>query len=156
MLFFRMRIAHITNWARKLPRKSMKWGTKIEFIHRRARSSLLDFIEKLIYLLSLEKTDGLFERTINLSSLILSLLNYYRQLNGEELQGLGIEELDKLEKTVQTGLNRVQNTKVNLNCIYVYIYYHAWIYLCSLSLMFNQTSHLMISGWKISNRDECS
>ncbi|KAM7479029.1 hypothetical protein LguiA_027242 [Lonicera macranthoides] len=34
-----------------------------------------------------------------------------RQLSGEELQGLGIEELDKLEKAVQTGLTRVQNTK---------------------------------------------
>ncbi|PSS02602.1 MADS-box transcription factor [Actinidia chinensis var. chinensis] len=34
-----------------------------------------------------------------------------RQLNGEELHGLGVEELKKLEKSLEGGLGRVLKTK---------------------------------------------
>jgi len=36
----------------------------------------------------------------------------YRQMRGEELQGLDIEELQQLEKALETGLTRVIETKV--------------------------------------------
>jgi len=35
-----------------------------------------------------------------------------RQMRGEELQGLDIEELQQLEKALETGLTRVIETKV--------------------------------------------
>lgn len=36
----------------------------------------------------------------------------YRQMRGEELQGLNIEELQKLEKALEAGLTRVIEKKV--------------------------------------------
>lgn len=35
-----------------------------------------------------------------------------RQMRGEELQGLSIEELQQLEKSLETGLGRVTEKKV--------------------------------------------
>lgn len=35
-----------------------------------------------------------------------------RRLKGEEIQDLGMEELDELEKLIEAGLSRVVNTKV--------------------------------------------
>lgn len=40
-------------------------------------------------------------------------------MKGEELQGLGMEELKKLEKSLQGGLSRVAEIMVN----YFYIYH---------------------------------
>lgn len=37
---------------------------------------------------------------------------YARQLHGEELQGLGLDELMKLEKLVEGGISRVVKIKV--------------------------------------------
>lgn len=52
--------------------------------------------------------------------------HFYRQLRGEELQGLGMNELMKLEKLVETGLSRVGKTKV-FYCVIViffcFVYY---------------------------------
>lgn len=39
-----------------------------------------------------------------------------RQMKGEELQGLGIEELQHLEKLLERGLKRVLETKVTTSC----------------------------------------
>lgn len=36
-------------------------------------------------------------------------------MKGEDLQGLDLNELQKLEKTLETGLNRVIETKVQRN-----------------------------------------
>lgn len=35
-----------------------------------------------------------------------------RQMNGEDLEGLSIDELQKLEKQIEGGLSRVLQTKV--------------------------------------------
>jgi hypothetical protein len=36
----------------------------------------------------------------------------YRQMRGEELEGLSVEELQLLEKNLESGLHRVLQTKV--------------------------------------------
>jgi hypothetical protein len=36
----------------------------------------------------------------------------YRQMRGEELEGLSVEELQQLEKNLEAGLHRVLQTKV--------------------------------------------
>ena len=36
----------------------------------------------------------------------------YRQMRGEELEGMSVEELQQLEKNLETGLHRVLQTKV--------------------------------------------
>jgi hypothetical protein len=38
-----------------------------------------------------------------------------RQLNGEDLEGLNIDELQKLEKEIEGGLSRVLQAKVFVN-----------------------------------------
>lgn len=44
---------------------------------------------------------------------ISTYMTYYaRQLHGEELQGLGLDELMKLEKLVEGGISRVLKIKV--------------------------------------------
>jgi len=43
-----------------------------------------------------------------------------RQMKGEELQGLNIEELEKLEQLLQEGLSRVLNAKVCLSLLSLY------------------------------------
>jgi uncharacterized membrane protein len=40
-----------------------------------------------------------------------------RQMKGEELQGLNIEELEKLEQLLQEGLSRVLTAKVCLSLL---------------------------------------
>jgi hypothetical protein len=40
----------------------------------------------------------------------------YRQMKGEELQGLNIEELKKLEELLDEGLSRVLKAKVASIC----------------------------------------
>lgn len=47
------------------------------------------------------------------------VFNNNRQMRGEELQGLNIEELQKLEKSLESGLSRVMEKKVS----YVTIFY---------------------------------
>lgn len=44
----------------------------------------------------------------------IKLLKFYRQLRGEELQGLNIEELQRLEKSLEAGLSRVMEKKVSM------------------------------------------
>lgn len=46
----------------------------------------------------------------------------YRRMRGEDLQGLDIEELQKLEMSLEAGLDRVIETKVwDLNTCFLYI-----------------------------------
>lgn len=52
------------------------------------------------------------EKSIILMKICVCCLSIYRQLKGEELQGLTIEELHKLEKSLETGLSRVLERKV--------------------------------------------
>jgi hypothetical protein len=46
------------------------------------------------------------------------LMNYvasfiiYRQMRGEELEGLTVDELQQLEKSLESGLHKVLQTKV--------------------------------------------
>lgn len=47
-------------------------------------------------------------------------------MRGEDLQGLNIEELQQLEKMLESGLGRVLETKV---CIYFYFYCKLSIYI---------------------------
>lgn len=42
-------------------------------------------------------------------------------MKGEELQGLGMEELKKLEKSLQGGLNRVSEMMVNYSITYFWL-----------------------------------
>ncbi|XP_040862063.1 MADS-box protein SVP-like isoform X3 [Glycine max] len=51
-----------------------------------------------------------------------------RQLRGEDLQGLNIEELQQLERSLETGLGRVIEKKVFNNCIFCSVR-HSIIYL---------------------------
>ncbi|GMH24140.1 hypothetical protein Nepgr_025983 [Nepenthes gracilis] len=46
-----------------------------------------------------------------LSKEVAEKSHYLRQMRGEELQGLSIEELQQLEKSLESGLNRVLETK---------------------------------------------
>lgn len=41
-----------------------------------------------------------------------ALFLIYRQMRGEELEGLSVEELQQLEKNLEAGLHRVLQTKV--------------------------------------------
>lgn len=74
-----------------------------------------------------EKTQGLrynLSSTFHLNFCCFTCMNprvcYYiligsindRRLKGEEIQDLGMEELDELEKLIEAGLSRVENTKV--------------------------------------------
>lgn len=54
----------------------------------------------------------------------------YRQLKGEELQGLGMEELIKLEKMIEAGLNRVTKSKV----LQLFFPFHFSLLLCMVFL----------------------
>ncbi|XP_059446447.1 MADS-box protein JOINTLESS-like [Corylus avellana] len=49
-----------------------------------------------------------------LSDEIVGKAHELRQMKGEELQGLNIEELQKLEQLLKVGLSRVSNTKVQV------------------------------------------
>ncbi|KAK7854264.1 mads-box protein svp [Quercus suber] len=40
-----------------------------------------------------------------------------RKIKGEELHGMDIEELQKLEKVLEVGLSRVTETKANLSLL---------------------------------------
>lgn len=67
--------------------------------------------QRTLLLCSLEKEE--FLRT---SPLILTRSSFYgsRHMRGEELQGLGIEELQQLEKSLEFGLKHVMDKKVVL------------------------------------------
>lgn len=45
---------------------------------------------------------------------------YCRQMRGEDLQGLTLDELQKLEKTLEAGLSRVLERKVALHFLFVH------------------------------------
>lgn len=47
-------------------------------------------------------------------------------MRGEDLQGLNIEELQQLEKMLESGLGRVLETKV---CIFLFLLQTKYIYL---------------------------
>lgn len=58
-----------------------------------------------------------------------------RQMRGEELQGLSIEQLQQLEKSLEVGLRRVIEKKVSLYA-YTYIYiFPVCKLICSLSFL---------------------
>lgn len=40
-------------------------------------------------------------------------------MKGDDLEGLGLNELQQLEKTLETGLTRVIETKVRSQCVCV-------------------------------------
>ena len=55
--------------------------------------------------------------------MILTPLPFHnRQMRGEDLHGLNLEDLLKLEKMLETGLNRVLETKVCAGLLVFFLY----------------------------------
>ena len=77
-----------------------------------------------------------------------------RKIKGEELHGMDIEELQKLEKVLDVGLSRVTETKAHLSFLSLFagIIMECWN-LCTLS---KYKILFCLSAWKISGRDHCT
>jgi hypothetical protein len=56
-----------------------------------------------------------------LTKLMSKMIAPNRKMKGEELQGLNIEELQKLEQLLQVGLSRVSNAKVCLSFLSLFV-----------------------------------
>jgi hypothetical protein len=52
------------------------------------------------------------EKIVFINAYVYDACFLYRQMRGEELEGLSVEELQQLEKNLETGLHRVLQTKV--------------------------------------------
>lgn len=56
-----------------------------------------------------------------------------RQMRGEDLHGLNIEELQRLETMLEQGLSRVLQTKVSISCFLCRACVHCWLGFCKVS-----------------------
>jgi hypothetical protein len=54
------------------------------------------------------------EKILSTMHILWYFMSFYRQMRGEELEGLNVDELQQLEKNLESGLHRVLQTKVYL------------------------------------------
>lgn len=60
---------------------------------------------------------------VELKCIVITMKKKYRQLRGEDLQGLNIEELQQLERSLETGLGRVIEKKVFNNFVLLLLFF---------------------------------
>ena len=73
-----------------------------------------------------------------------------RKIKGEELHGMDIEELHKLEKDLEVGLSRVIETKARLSFLSLFtdIIMETWFYVLYLTIRNLFSSFKVKNFWK--------
>ena len=117
-------------WAMKSWGRHMNWGIVTTFIYQVVTVMVCTLLTKLMS----------------------KMIAPNRKMKGEELQGLNIEELQKLEQLLKVGLSRVSYAKVCLSLLslFVNIIMEQWSFYMFLNERFLEEIHaitIILSRW---------